>query len=181
MSTRSNGAGKITKTARLFLLQQLAEFATLSEVQAGLKERFDIEISLPGIVHYRNSEKWKPEIRRLREAMERDLSDIAIASRRWRLRRRQQLIEKAERLVEKPSDVAAPGGLLADAARELDPRRETAGVTQIGSVNIHLVQRAMKLPAATLETWLQTGRLPMPTDAPTEPKQVAAPDETPSS
>ena len=62
--------------------------------------------------------------------------------------------------MQKSGDVAAPGTLLTDAARELGQLKPDAAPMQIGQLNIQMVQQILALPQEALESYLRTGRLP---------------------
>ncbi len=152
-------AHKLTGPAKDAVCQLLAEHARPIEVQAAVKQEFGIEVSLPAIVWYRDSPKWSKVIEAKRQALDANVDRLPISSRYWRLKKRQELLDQA-RSGEKP-DLGTARGILLDAAKELGQLKpDTTIGTQIGQVNIHLVQQVLALPEEVQETYLRTGRLP---------------------
>jgi hypothetical protein len=152
-------AHKLTGPAKDAVCQLLAEHARVTEVQAAVKQEFGIEVSLPAIVWYRDSPKWSKIIEAKRQALDANLDRLPISSRYWRLKKRQELLDQA-RSGEKP-DLGTARGILLDAAKELGQLKpDTTIGTQIGQVNIHLVQQVLALPEDAQEQYLRTGRLP---------------------
>ncbi len=152
-------AHKLTGPAKDAVCQLLAEHARPIEVQAAVKQEFGIEVSLPAIVWYRDSPKWSKVIEAKRQALDANVDRLPISSRYWRLKKRQELLDQA-RSGEKP-DLGTARGILLDAAKELGQLKpDTTIGTQIGQVNIHLVQQVLALPEEAQETYIRTGVLP---------------------
>lgn len=84
-----------------FIVSELARFEQLKSVQSSLKEIYQIEISLPGIIYYNISNPYLPKkLRTLFKATRRkflaDSSKIAIAKKTYRLSKLQRMFDAEE-------------------------------------------------------------------------------------
>ena len=149
-------AHKLTGPAKDLVCQLLAEFARPTEVQAAVKDEFGIEVSLPSILWYRDSPKWSKIIEQKRQALDANVNRLPISSRYWRQKQRQELLQQA-RSQEKP-DLGTARGILMDAAKEMGKPEDAR--TNIGQVNIQVLNRVLSLPVEAQETYIRTGKLP---------------------
>ena len=157
------------------MCQLLAEFEPPLVIKTALKDEFGVSIATEAIYHYKRSPKWQKVVQAKREALDAAIDRLPISSRYWRLKRRQEMIDKAEALIQKSSDVAAPGTLLQDAAKELGQLQPEAPTTRIGHVTLQLIQQVLMLPSAVVDEYLKTGNLPASsylTDVPSEATQA---------
>ncbi len=138
----------------------LAEFESPSTIQSAVESRFGVRVSRETIYHYRNHPRWKKIIEDKRRALDHNLEQLAIGSRYWRMKKREELVEKASCLVAKSSDVAAPGALLMDAAKELGQVTAEAPMTLVGQINIELIRKVLTLPEEALDAYIKEGKLP---------------------
>lgn len=82
----------LSKKAQVFVVTSFATYEMATEIQKALKENFGVELTLPGVTHYNPEvndglgEKWKALFRETREKFNADVSNIAIASKAFRLR-----------------------------------------------------------------------------------------------
>jgi hypothetical protein len=138
----------------------LAEFESPATIQNAVESRFGVRVSRETIYHYRSHPRWKKIIEDKRRALDHNLEQLAIGSRYWRMKKREELVEKASCLVAKSSDVAAPGALLMDAAKELGQVAAETPTTLIGQINIQLIRKVLALPEEALDTYIKEGKLP---------------------
>ena len=83
--------GKLTKDAQIFVVQQLAMYERPVDVQAALKELFEVEIALSAVIYYDIAnptlpKKWKALFNKIRKKFTEDTSSIGIAQKSYRLR-----------------------------------------------------------------------------------------------
>ena len=149
-------AHKLTAPAKDLVCQLLAEFARPTEVQGAVKEEFGIKVSLPSILWYRDSPKWAKIIEGKRKALDANVNRLPISSRYWRLKKRQEILDQA-RSGDKP-DLGTARGVLQDAAKEMGKPEDAR--TNIGQVNIQVLNRVLSLPVEAQETYIRTGKLP---------------------
>ena len=152
-------ARKLNGPAKHLICQLFAEFESPTAIQTAVENEFGVRVSRETLYHYKNHPRWQKVIEEKRQALDANVDRLPISSRFWRLRKRQELIGKAEALMQKSGDVAAPGTLLTDAARELGQLKPEATATHIGNINIEAIQKVLALPADALREYLQTGRL----------------------
>jgi hypothetical protein len=83
---------KLPKKAQVFIVTSFATYEAATEIQKLVKENFGVELTLQGVAHY-NPEanktiaaKWKTLFDETREKFNADTSNIAIASKAFRLR-----------------------------------------------------------------------------------------------
>mgnify|MGYP001590742463 FL=1 len=86
---------KLTNYQRLELMELLARFATLSQINQYFVSQYQIPISRALIQQYKHTKKWKPVIAKLREKYLIDIPQVATSHKRVRLDLRQDLIQKA--------------------------------------------------------------------------------------
>jgi len=92
---------KLEAVHQVFIVQQLAMFERPQSVRDALKQNFDIEISLPGIIHYDISnpdlpKKWKTLFKSTRTKFLKNSSEIPIAQKSYRLKKLQTMFESEE-------------------------------------------------------------------------------------
>lgn len=91
---------------KIFLVQSLACFETLETIKVAFKERFKIDITIQQVQSYdptkvageRLSQKWRDAFYSARERFQNEVSDIPIANKAYRLRKMNEIIDKAERM-----------------------------------------------------------------------------------
>lgn len=91
---------------KLFLVQSLACFGSLDEIKAEFKKQFGIDITSQQIQSYdptkiasaKLSQKWRDAFKAARERFQNEVSDIPIANKAYRLRKMNEIIDKAERM-----------------------------------------------------------------------------------
>ena len=92
---------KLSKDLQLFVVKELACFTRSVDVQAALKEYFDIEISLPALSYYKLEnpnlpQKLRTTAKRTRTTYLKKTIDIPIANKSFRLTKLQQLFNFQE-------------------------------------------------------------------------------------
>lgn len=115
--------GKLTDEQRLYVVQRLACFDSLSSVMEGVKSEFGVDISMQGIECYDPnkaagrglSKKWKTIFEETRAAFLADVSQIPIANRAVRLRTLQRMADTSER----QKNMVLTASLLEQAAKEV--------------------------------------------------------------
>ena len=157
MTEKSSTAHKLNGRAKSLICQLLAEFESPVTILNAVENQFGVRISRESIYYYKNEPRWKKVIAEKRRALDHNLEQLPIGSRYWRMRKRQELVEKASCLVAKSSDVAAPGALLMDAAKELGQVAADTPMTLIGQINIELIRKVLTLPKDALD---REGKLP---------------------
>ncbi len=160
MTEKPSTAHKLNGPAKHLICQMLAEFESPGTIQNAVENRFGVRVSRETIYHYRNHPRWKKIIEDKRRALDHNLEQLPIGSKYWRMRKRQDLVEKASDLVAKSSDIAAPGTLLMDAAKELGQVAAETPTTLIGQINIQLINKVLALPEEALDTYIKEGKLP---------------------
>ncbi len=160
MTEKPSTAHKLNGRAKHLVCQMLAEFESPATIQNAVESRFGVRVSRETIYHYRNHPRWKKIIEDKRRALDHNLEQLAIGSRYWRMKKREELVEKASCLVAKSSDVAAPGALLMDAAKEMGQVAAETPTTLIGQINIELIRKVLTLPEEALDTYIKEGKLP---------------------
>ena len=92
---------RLSDKHKLFLVQQLATFATPSEARDALNKIHGVEVELDQVVFYnpetangaRLAQKWKDAFSEARARFKRETEDIAVANKAYRLRELQRIIE----------------------------------------------------------------------------------------
>ena len=112
---------KLEKEHQVFIVQSLASFERLVDVQDALKQFFEIEISLPAIIHYdiRNPKfpaKWKSLFLRCRNKFLKDAAKIPISNKAFRLSKLQNMFDQEEK--SKIQNKVAMRAILEQAAKE---------------------------------------------------------------
>lgn len=95
---------KLTNEHRMFLVQSNACFCSLDEIKEDFKKRFKFEVTSQQIQIYdptkvagaKLSQKWRDAFTSARERFQSEVSDIPIANKAFRLRKLNQIMEKAE-------------------------------------------------------------------------------------
>jgi len=125
----------LTAEQKRFICRIFAEYGKPVEVQKAVRAQYGFTLALNTIIHYRDSELWKPVILEMREALINHLADLPICSKFWRLKKAGELFETENRyrvtrysgksespIAEKP--VGELRQLLAYAAEELGELRQ---------------------------------------------------------
>ena len=86
---------KLTDHQRLELMELIARFATLSQINSYFVSQYQIPISMALLQQYKHTKKWKPVIAKFREKYLIDIPQVATSHKRVRLDLRQDLIQKA--------------------------------------------------------------------------------------
>jgi len=86
---------KLHTTHKIWICQKLAEYKTDSEIVAGLKDRFDIELRPQSVDYYRKTKKWQRITEKLRDAWLKAVAEVPIANKRVRLQRAEQVYQAA--------------------------------------------------------------------------------------
>lgn len=115
--------GKLETVHQVFIIQQLAVFERPKDVQDALKQKFDIEISLPGVVYYDISnpvlpKKLKALFNAARNKFLKDSSKIPIANKSYRLSKLQRMFEAEESESPRLQNKKAMRAILEQAAKE---------------------------------------------------------------
>lgn len=92
---------KLAQTVQRFAVLHLARYDKPSEVQAAIKENFGVDVTLPQLGHYdpttvqgrQLAKKWKTLFLEERERVNRELDDIPLYHRGYRLRELQRLYD----------------------------------------------------------------------------------------
>lgn len=108
---------------QVFVVQRLAMFERPKAVQEQLKEIFDIEISLPGIVYYDISnadlpKKLKTLFNQTRAKFLKDSGKIPIANKSYRLSKLQRMFETEEAASPRLQNKKAMRAIIEQAAKE---------------------------------------------------------------
>ena len=77
------------------LLQKIGEFIPYAEIRDYFLTEHKISLTLKAIRQYNESEKWKPFIKRYREAYLSNVMDVAGAHKRVRLERQERIYARA--------------------------------------------------------------------------------------
>lgn len=112
---------KLETIHQIFVITQLAMFERPKTVQTRLKEIYEVEISLPAILHYdiSNSDllkKWKTLFNKTRKKFLEDSAKIPIANKSYRLQKLQNMFEKEE--IATKQNTVAMRDILEQAAKE---------------------------------------------------------------
>lgn len=97
MGAKQKKHQRLTGEQRRWIIRLLAEWCGPQEIAEGFESTFGRKISHSLVQHYRDSEKWRPEIERARTALLHRISDIPIASKYWRILQRYKLFESENR------------------------------------------------------------------------------------
>lgn len=76
-----------------FICRLFAEFCGAEEVRQKVRDHYGFLLALNSVIHYRDSEKWKPVIIAMREGLVTNLKDLPIVSKYWRLKKLCELFE----------------------------------------------------------------------------------------
>ena len=92
---------KLSKELQIFVVKELACFTRSVDVQAALKQYFDVEISLPALSYYKLENPKLPKklrtlAKRTRTSFLKKTVDIPIANKSFRLQKLQQLFDNQE-------------------------------------------------------------------------------------
>lgn len=86
---------KFTQDQQLELMEFIARFASLEEINEYFVKNYSLTISQNLIYQYRRTEKWKPIIKKLREKYLLDVDEVAGNHKRVRLERAEKIFNKA--------------------------------------------------------------------------------------
>lgn len=114
---------KLELQHQIFIVNQLAMFQRPSSVREALKLQFEIEISLPGILHYDISnpdllKKWKALFNSTRKKFLENSSRIPISNKSYRLSKLQQMFEAQENESPRLQNKKAMRAILEQSAKE---------------------------------------------------------------
>ncbi len=84
----------LTHDEKLEVIKWFVELRSTGEIVDLVKDEFDKTITRQGIWRYRNSNKWKPVIARLRTRFEKSILKIPIANKVDRVRYLQQVVRE---------------------------------------------------------------------------------------
>jgi hypothetical protein len=94
---------KLRAEVQRYIVTQLAMWERPTDVQAAVKERFNIEVSLPVLAYYdptnateNLAEKWVLLFHQTRDTYRRQVGSIGISHRAVRLRKLDQMLQRAE-------------------------------------------------------------------------------------
>lgn len=110
----------LTDTQKRFVVTELAQFQSPSEVVDSVKQEFGIDVSRQQVHHYdptvgrQPAEQWRELFKQTRRTYLQDTSKVAIAHRGFRLRRLMRLHDRAEDM----GNLALAAELLEQAAKE---------------------------------------------------------------
>jgi len=82
-NAKAKNATKLTQRAKRFVLQQLAEFYDVKEIQSELKEQFGIEVTYHSIDYYRR--RYCEDINKKRSEWLADIGSVPVSNKRVRL------------------------------------------------------------------------------------------------
>ena len=85
-------SGKLNTEQKQLILQALAEFKTLSEIQLMLMNEFEVEVSVQNISNYKT--RYLNEIKEIRIKYLRNLGEQASYHKRWRIAMRERMLRK---------------------------------------------------------------------------------------
>lgn len=93
---------RLTAEVQVFIVRQLAQFASPSEVVDMVREEFGLEVSKTTVHHYdpehgAPAPKWRKLHAEVREKFKSDISNIGIAHAGFRLRRLDRMVREAEK------------------------------------------------------------------------------------
>ena len=88
---------KLTQDMQLELMEFIARFATLEEVNEYFMTNYKVMISVNLMYQYKRSPKWKPIIKKLREKYLLEEDEVAGRHKRVRLDRADRIFNKAEK------------------------------------------------------------------------------------
>lgn len=93
-TTRRNG---LTGEQKRFVCRLFAEYCTPVEIQNAVREHFGFTLALPSVIYYRDCPKWQSVILEMRVALIRNLADLPISSKYWRLKKIHELFDTENR------------------------------------------------------------------------------------
>lgn len=150
---------KLESAQQHFVVQQLAMFERPVDVQRALKQNFEIEISLPGVIYYDISNSDLPKKLKIlfnstRKKFLENSGKIPIANKSYRLSKLQKMFEAEEEEIPRMQNKKAMAAILEQAAKEsgdafsnqqkhevtgkdgkdLMPRKITVNVVKSGSI-----------------------------------------------
>ena len=85
-------SGKLNTEQKQLILQSLAEFKTLSEIQLMLMNEFEVDVSLQNISNYKT--RYLDEIKEIRRKYLWNLGEQASYHKRWRIAVRERMLRK---------------------------------------------------------------------------------------
>lgn len=113
----------LEKDVQIYLIQQLAAFEKPTVVKRLLKEHFDVEITVQGVIYYdiKNPAlpaKWKKMFKKFRADFQKDIENIPIANKSFRLRELDRILELQRRRSEAQQNPVDIRATLEQAAKE---------------------------------------------------------------
>jgi hypothetical protein len=114
---------KLDPQHQVFIVQSLATYERPKAVQDTLKQNFDVEITLQGVLHYDISnpdllKKWKTLFNSTRAKFLKDSMRIPIANKSYRLQKLQRMFETEESAVPQLQNKKRMQAILEQAAKE---------------------------------------------------------------
>lgn len=86
---------KLTEEQQLELMEFIARYATMDEINEHFVQKHKTSISQPLVYQYKRTKKWQPIILKLREKYLLNPSEVAMSHKRVRLDRRERIYQKA--------------------------------------------------------------------------------------
>lgn len=116
-------ANKLTIQVKAFIVMQLATWETPSAIKAQVKELFDVDITVPGVMHYdagrsTPGKRWIELFQKTRADFLADVTAIPIANKSFRLRELNELYLKQKRRPEMQQNPVEMRAALEQAAKE---------------------------------------------------------------
>ena len=97
-SVKCPPGSKLTTKMKLELMEFVARWSTLDEINQFFVPTYGITIGWYLIYYYKRSKTWKPVIAKLREKYLQGADEVAIAHKRVRLERREKIYQRAEKV-----------------------------------------------------------------------------------
>ena len=86
---------KLNQDQQLELMEFIARYAPLEEVNEHFFSKYKLTISQPLVYQYKRTKKWQPIIKKLREKYLLGVEEVAMSHKRVRLDRRERIYTKA--------------------------------------------------------------------------------------
>ena len=100
---------KYTEEQKLFIVTMIGQCRTPEEVKEAFKEKYAIELHKPGVLMrvYKNADKWKPIIERIRSKYLEDIEHVAGYHKRVRLERAERVYDRSVKKGDLKSQLSA--------------------------------------------------------------------------
>lgn len=114
---------KLKPHEQIFVVKQLALFERPTAIQKALKELYNVEVGLPGIIYYdlsnaKKQSKWRSLFDETRNTFLEDTSSIAIANKAFRLKELDNLYHKQKEASPARQNTVEMRATLEQAAKE---------------------------------------------------------------